>query len=121
MCSSVSQWRAAEHIFSPHSFHNVHIVDNLHLSKLLFIEEMRNLNFSFMWFQHDSETLGVGKTAIANMLGGIGYFYGQSKIYVPKSTQVSLFPSCILFISFISLLCSSHLQTRLDLSQNHTI
>ncbi|CAH8257364.1 unnamed protein product [Arabidopsis lyrata] len=37
--------------------------------------------------KHDSETLGVGKTAIANMLGGIGYFYGQSKIHVPKSTQ----------------------------------
>ncbi|XP_024007952.1 mannosyl-oligosaccharide glucosidase GCS1 [Eutrema salsugineum] len=37
--------------------------------------------------KHDSETLGVGKTAIANMLGGIGYFYGQSKIYVPKSTK----------------------------------
>ncbi|KFK41149.1 hypothetical protein AALP_AA2G092000 [Arabis alpina] len=37
--------------------------------------------------KYDSETLGVGKTAIANMLGGIGYFFGQSKIYAPKSTQ----------------------------------
>ncbi|KAF8099172.1 hypothetical protein N665_0248s0002 [Sinapis alba] len=37
--------------------------------------------------EHDSKTMGVGKTAIANMLGGIGYFYGQSKIYVPKSSQ----------------------------------
>ncbi|KAL0700934.1 hypothetical protein Bca4012_057056 [Brassica carinata] len=40
--------------------------------------------------EHDSETMGVGKTAIANMLGGIGYFYGQSKIYVPKSSQASI-------------------------------
>jgi mannosyl-oligosaccharide glucosidase len=71
--------------------------------------------------KHDSETLGVGRTAIANMLGGIGYFYGQSKIYVPKSTQASLFPSSILCIIFSSYLCSSHLQTSLDLSQNHTI
>jgi len=55
------------------------------------------------------------------MLGGIGYFYGQSKIYVPKSTQASLFPSSILCIIFSSYLCSSHLQTSLDLSQNHTI
>ncbi|XP_056842640.1 alpha-glucosidase 2 isoform X2 [Raphanus sativus] len=35
----------------------------------------------------DSETLMVGKAAIGNMLGGIGYFYGQSKIQVPTSTQ----------------------------------
>ncbi|WZZ72080.1 hypothetical protein YC2023_083450 [Brassica napus] len=35
----------------------------------------------------DSETLMVGKAAIGNMLGGIGYFYGQSKIKAPKSTQ----------------------------------
>ncbi|CAN7077735.1 unnamed protein product [Brassica oleracea var. botrytis] len=36
----------------------------------------------------DSETLMVGKAAIGNMLGGIGYFYGQSKIKAPKSTQL---------------------------------
>ncbi|CDY15728.1 BnaA07g08990D [Brassica napus] len=35
----------------------------------------------------DSETLMVGKAAIGNMLGGIGYFYGQSKIQAPTSTQ----------------------------------
>ncbi|KAG2320782.1 hypothetical protein Bca52824_013995 [Brassica carinata] len=34
----------------------------------------------------DSETLMVGKAAIGNMLGGIGYFYGQSKIQAPTST-----------------------------------
>ncbi|XP_010478035.1 PREDICTED: alpha-glucosidase 2 isoform X2 [Camelina sativa] len=33
----------------------------------------------------DPETLVVGKAAIGNMLGGIGYFYGQSKIHVPRS------------------------------------
>ncbi|XP_020592219.1 mannosyl-oligosaccharide glucosidase GCS1 [Phalaenopsis equestris] len=32
----------------------------------------------------DSETIFVGKAAIANLLGGIGYFYGQSKIALPK-------------------------------------
>ncbi|CAN7049982.1 hypothetical protein BRARA_G00865 [Brassica rapa] len=35
-----------------------------------------------------SETLMVGKAAIGNMLGGIGYFYGQSKIQAPKMTQL---------------------------------
>ncbi|KAG2323997.1 hypothetical protein Bca52824_006725 [Brassica carinata] len=29
----------------------------------------------------DGKTLAVGKAAIANMLGGIGYFYGQSKVH----------------------------------------
>nr|VDD63503.1 unnamed protein product [Brassica oleracea] len=42
--------------------------------------------------EHDSETVRVGKTAMANMIGGIGYFYGQSKIYVPKSSQASISP-----------------------------
>ncbi|KAL0926218.1 hypothetical protein M5K25_002430 [Dendrobium thyrsiflorum] len=32
----------------------------------------------------DSEAMFVGKAAIANLLGGIGYFYGQSKIALPK-------------------------------------
>ncbi|KAF8107945.1 hypothetical protein N665_0116s0144 [Sinapis alba] len=35
----------------------------------------------------DSEILMVGKAAIGNMLGGIGYFYGQSKIQAPISSQ----------------------------------
>ncbi|KAI9170391.1 hypothetical protein LWI28_027193 [Acer negundo] len=36
----------------------------------------------------DSESVIVGKAAIGNMLGGIGYFYGQSKISLPKSSKV---------------------------------
>ncbi|KAM0934900.1 putative mannosyl-oligosaccharide glucosidase [Dioscorea sansibarensis] len=32
----------------------------------------------------DSETIAVGRAAIGNLLGGIGYFYGQSKIALPK-------------------------------------
>ncbi|XP_057543568.1 mannosyl-oligosaccharide glucosidase GCS1-like [Amaranthus tricolor] len=35
----------------------------------------------------DSEAMLVGKAAIANMLGGIGYFYGQSKISMPKKSD----------------------------------
>ncbi|KAL8142455.1 hypothetical protein V2J09_015487 [Rumex salicifolius] len=33
----------------------------------------------------DSEAMLVGKAAFGNLLGGIGYFYGQSKISVPGS------------------------------------
>ncbi|KAJ7961629.1 mannosyl-oligosaccharide glucosidase GCS1-like [Quillaja saponaria] len=33
----------------------------------------------------DSESIIVGKAAIGNLLGGIGYFYGQSKIALPRN------------------------------------
>ncbi|GMI70826.1 glucosidase 1, KNOPF [Hibiscus trionum] len=36
----------------------------------------------------DSNSIHLGKAAIGNMLGGIGYFYGQSKISVPKNSNV---------------------------------
>ncbi|XP_057949553.1 mannosyl-oligosaccharide glucosidase GCS1 [Malania oleifera] len=36
----------------------------------------------------DSESMIVGKAAIGNMLGGIGYFYGQSKISVPRNSNL---------------------------------
>ncbi|XP_027344066.1 mannosyl-oligosaccharide glucosidase GCS1 isoform X2 [Abrus precatorius] len=32
----------------------------------------------------DSESISVGKAAVGNLLGGIGYFYGQSKIALSK-------------------------------------
>ncbi|CAI9093220.1 OLC1v1028665C1 [Oldenlandia corymbosa var. corymbosa] len=32
----------------------------------------------------DSESVTVGKAALGNLLGGIGYFYGQSKISLPN-------------------------------------
>ncbi|XP_061360752.1 mannosyl-oligosaccharide glucosidase GCS1 isoform X2 [Gastrolobium bilobum] len=32
----------------------------------------------------DSESISVGKAAVGNLLGGIGYFYGQSKIAVSR-------------------------------------
>ncbi|EEF47487.1 mannosyl-oligosaccharide glucosidase GCS1 [Ricinus communis] len=35
----------------------------------------------------ESEFTIVGKAAVANMLGGIGYFYGQSKISYPKNAN----------------------------------
>ncbi|XP_078447230.1 glucosidase 1 [Wolffia australiana] len=36
----------------------------------------------------DSGSASVGKAAIANLLGGIGYFYGQSKISLPKGLHL---------------------------------
>ncbi|XP_076909251.1 mannosyl-oligosaccharide glucosidase GCS1-like [Bidens hawaiensis] len=35
----------------------------------------------------DSESVEVGKAAVGNLLGGIGYFYGQSKILYPQPSK----------------------------------
>ncbi|PIA51188.1 hypothetical protein AQUCO_01100191v1 [Aquilegia coerulea] len=35
----------------------------------------------------DSESMIVGRAAIGNLLGGIGYFYGQSKIALPRDSS----------------------------------
>ncbi|CAL5437538.1 unnamed protein product [Camellia sinensis] len=35
----------------------------------------------------DSESISTGKAAVASLLGGIGYFYGQSKISVPSNSN----------------------------------
>lgn len=44
-------------------------------------------------FQVDTESATVGRAAIGNMLGGIGYFYGQSRIALPMDSNVSICPS----------------------------
>ncbi|KNA17577.1 hypothetical protein SOVF_078130 [Spinacia oleracea] len=36
----------------------------------------------------DSEATTVGEATIANLIGGIGYFYGQSKISVPQKADI---------------------------------
>ncbi|KAK4764390.1 hypothetical protein SAY87_013828 [Trapa incisa] len=36
----------------------------------------------------DTESSIVGKAAIGNLLGGIGYFYGQSKISIPRTKSI---------------------------------
>ncbi|XP_021276362.1 mannosyl-oligosaccharide glucosidase GCS1-like isoform X1 [Herrania umbratica] len=45
----------------------------------------------------DSKSITVGKAAIGNMLGGIGYFYGQSKISVPKNSNVKSHDDFLLY------------------------
>ncbi|KAL6983884.1 mannosyl-oligosaccharide glucosidase [Sarracenia purpurea var. burkii] len=52
----------------------------------------------------DFESISTGKAAIANLLGGIGYFYGQSKISLPKNSNVSFMDLyVIILITFICL------------------
>jgi len=43
---------------------------------------------SFLFGQLDSGSVTVGRDALASTLGGIGYFYGQSKISLPKASKV---------------------------------
>lgn len=40
-------------------------------------------------FQVDSESVSVGMAAVGNLLGGIGYFYGHSKIALSRIVNVS--------------------------------
>ncbi|KAF6152032.1 hypothetical protein GIB67_010606 [Kingdonia uniflora] len=43
----------------------------------------------------DSDMIVVGRAAVGNLLGGIGYFYGRSKIALPKESNVSFkFKEC---------------------------
>ncbi|KAI7998921.1 Mannosyl-oligosaccharide glucosidase GCS1 [Camellia lanceoleosa] len=46
------------------------------------------LVFQILALQLDSESISTGKAAVASLLGGIGYFYGQSKISVPSNSNV---------------------------------
>jgi len=46
----------------------------------------------------DSESISVGKAAVGNLLGGIGYFYGQSKIAVSRTDNVSFFSSLVYYL-----------------------
>ncbi|XVF43737.1 hypothetical protein PTKIN_Ptkin02bG0064500 [Pterospermum kingtungense] len=45
----------------------------------------------------DSKSITVGKAAIGNMLGGIGYFYGQSKIAVPRNSNLKSHDDFLLY------------------------
>jgi hypothetical protein len=43
----------------------------------------------FFKLQIDLKDVSVGRAALSNLLGGIGYFYGQSRIALPKGFTVS--------------------------------
>ncbi|KAL1807328.1 hypothetical protein ACET3Z_030396 [Daucus carota] len=44
-----------------------------------------------------NESMEVGKAAIGNLIGGIGYFYGQSKISLPTNTNHKLDDDVLLY------------------------
>lgn len=52
----------------------------------------------------DSESISVGKAAIGNLIGGMGYFYGQSKIALSGIQSVSHFSVVLVFIEEYAIL-----------------
>jgi mannosyl-oligosaccharide glucosidase len=46
----------------------------------------------------DLESISVGKAAVGNLLGGIGYFYGQSKIALSRTLNVRFYYNGIVLI-----------------------
>ncbi|MED6171740.1 hypothetical protein PIB30_043619 [Stylosanthes scabra] len=50
--------------------------------------------------QVDSESISVGKAALGNLLGGIGYFYWQSITTIPRTLNnvATLHSSCFILV-----------------------
>lgn len=61
---------------------------NFHDATYLSIYIHIMLNFYVLSLQLGLEPVTVGKAALGNMLGGIGYFFGQSKISLPSISTV---------------------------------
>jgi len=59
-----------------------HMIGYIHRSKFFIIP---------LDFQVDSESVSVGKAAVGSLLGGIGYFYGQSKIDLSRTLTVRFY------------------------------
>lgn len=56
-----------------------------------------------------SKELSVGRSALSSLLGGIGYFYGQSKIALPKGFSVSFGTSPHNLVCFLFLMGVCHI------------
>lgn len=54
-----------------------------------FILQQRTSELMLLCLQVDSQSIVAGKAAMGNLLGGIGYFFGQSKIALPRDMNVS--------------------------------
>ncbi|XP_052204412.1 mannosyl-oligosaccharide glucosidase GCS1-like isoform X2 [Diospyros lotus] len=59
-----------------------------------FEEKFKN---TFNLSELDPESISTGKAAIGNLLGGIGYFYGQSRISLPRNSNLKSGESYILY------------------------
>lgn len=55
----------------------------------LFVILQQTSELMVLFLQVDPESIIAGKAAIGNLLGGIGYFFGQSKIALPRDVNVS--------------------------------
>ncbi|KAF5941732.1 hypothetical protein HYC85_019374 [Camellia sinensis] len=69
---------------------------------------------SYFWL--DSESISTGKAAVASLLSGIGYFYGQSKISVPSNSNVSFTDLYVIVLIISNQLCLHEFHLKHNIS-----
>ena len=96
--------------------HFVLCLSCIQLYKIYILHKMDCADIMICCFQLDSESISTGKAAVASLLGGIGYFYGQSKISVPSNSNVSFTDLYVIVLIISNQLCLHQIHLKHTIS-----